>query len=442
MSSWAPIVHGRTYLVDFRSNLIVVPEDFHEQEIVWARAHILVTTRQAEKLPGRPRWSIFKSERHCVVGVTCMADEVSETMTRDSANASDLDPSKPNPKGRPLYVFLGWVCRAPFAPVPPRELCWYRELYHYVRARWAEKHQADTVHLGRYEKDNLPAATAPPGDCFELSSQAHSLKVWPDADPDALWASAAAQHPPVSLCLGLENSRDALDGPLLNVAVAGISAPHLLEKSRSVPALAHSRASPPQPAAQARDVAQPELAPAKEEGGFLSWLFGSSRAGHREQPARQRRGRATDQTPAAPVGPARAQGAGIPAGFKPKAKTPPLPRAVPVAEPAPEVEALPAAEPLPVALATPTEVEPSVQAPSDPGVTPEAARSPRLTEIDYVPGQAPLDGEYQEPGQGREAEVPAEPAREGEALAEPDATSSAGAAASQRGTGPLGPTQQ
>ena len=71
---WAAIVYGRSYHLDFR--IIAVPEDFTKRDIDWAMPYILATTRRANKLITHPRWSLFKNESHCVVGVTCMVRDL------------------------------------------------------------------------------------------------------------------------------------------------------------------------------------------------------------------------------------------------------------------------------------------------------------------------------------------------------------------------------
>ncbi|NJN08167.1 MAG: hypothetical protein HC815_09270 [Richelia sp. RM1_1_1] len=70
MNQWSALVYGRTYEVDFR--LIAMPEDFNDEDKKWALKYILGTTRSPEKLPEQPRWSLFKNDKYCVVGVTAL----------------------------------------------------------------------------------------------------------------------------------------------------------------------------------------------------------------------------------------------------------------------------------------------------------------------------------------------------------------------------------
>jgi hypothetical protein len=90
---WAAIVYGRTYHLDFR--LITVPHGFTPQAIAWASQHIVATTQQARNLVNAPRWSLFKNDDYCVMGVTCMVKDLIGDTVRDD-------------QGRPLYVFVGY----------------------------------------------------------------------------------------------------------------------------------------------------------------------------------------------------------------------------------------------------------------------------------------------------------------------------------------------
>jgi hypothetical protein len=93
---WAAVVYGRTYHLDFR--LIAVPHDFTPKAITWASQHIVATTQQARNLVGSPRWSLFKNDEHCVLGVTCMVKDLIGDTVKDN-------------QGRPLYVFVGYGTR-------------------------------------------------------------------------------------------------------------------------------------------------------------------------------------------------------------------------------------------------------------------------------------------------------------------------------------------
>jgi hypothetical protein len=247
MSNWATIIYGRTYEVDFR--LIVKPEDFEEQDIEWAKSHILVTTRWAEKLSDRPRWSMFKNHHHCVVGVTCMAAELSDDINEDRI-------------GRPLYVFVGYVAKAPFPPIPPMNLELFKPIYdRYVRQRWLEKsyqtREADLLSKSEYAElaysqleysvDDLSACPVlntysdafstrgfTNGDAF--GERSDRIYLWPDNDENRkkLWLAASQQQAPLSLCLGLAQSQDAIQGVFLNATALDVSEKIEVNKPKKV----------------------------------------------------------------------------------------------------------------------------------------------------------------------------------------------------------------
>ena len=78
-SKWASIIFSRTYEVDYR--LITLPEGFSKQDEDWANEYIYSTTKSPQNLPNNPIWSIFKNDRYCVVGVTCMLKELASNFS-------------------------------------------------------------------------------------------------------------------------------------------------------------------------------------------------------------------------------------------------------------------------------------------------------------------------------------------------------------------------
>jgi hypothetical protein len=219
MYKWAAIIYCRTYEVDFR--LIVRPEDFGTDEIDWAKDHILTTTRSAEKLRDRPRWSLFKNQKHCIVGVTCMAATLSEDMIEDRV-------------GRPLFAFVGYVAQPPFPPIPAMNLDLFKSGYkEYVGRRWQEKpyetRKADILSKSEYEKLDYSDPIDSPADDFHfsrlLNTNSNQICLWPDSEEyrKKLWLAASRHEKPVSLCLGLARQRDALEGSFLNATALDVS---------------------------------------------------------------------------------------------------------------------------------------------------------------------------------------------------------------------------
>jgi hypothetical protein len=268
MADWSALVHGRTYREDFRTNLIVIPEDFGREEIDWAKRYILATTASPERLRDGPRWSVFKSRRHCVVGVTCLAEAVSDNMIRDE-------------HGRPVYVFLGYVARTPFPPLPPRELARFRPLYQFVRERWDEKgRQAHGIRECGYYEDALSEISSACEDEEEpprMNVRETEQAFWIPADAGRLWTAVSVHPGPISLCLGLASRRDAEEGPFDHVTVADVREPARMVR----PSLPRSSLPPPASAANDESVLQSLVSKgvslAKKGVGFLSRSEPSSR---------------------------------------------------------------------------------------------------------------------------------------------------------------------
>jgi hypothetical protein len=230
-TGWAPVVHGRTFRVDFRPHLLVVPEWFTDQDIATVRRFVLASMRTAERLPEGERWLMVKTSQFQMVGVTCMAEAVSADMIHDRSASGGA--------GRPLHVFLGFATGDLAADPPPMELEIYKPLYDFVRSRWDEDPhdpQAQECEAVPAKDEQFPA---PPADRrvegLTLEPDSHGsqkpvLRVWPDSERAALWA-AAARHPGrVSLCIGMANSRDAENSPLGNITVAGSNEPATLDR--------------------------------------------------------------------------------------------------------------------------------------------------------------------------------------------------------------------
>lgn len=203
MSEWAPIVHGRTLYVDYRPNLIVVPEGFTEREIEWAQKYIFATTRSLE-FSERPLWSVFTGERYGIVGVTCWASDVPDV-------SSDMTHEE---LGRRLYVFLGYVAPLPLPGLPPADLAVFAPLYEFVEKRWLERdYNSRDLHTYPFTLD--PPLIETGESTAKLNLDLPQAAVWPVSEDEHLWR-AAGREGTVSLCLGLTRSQEVLKSPFLN----------------------------------------------------------------------------------------------------------------------------------------------------------------------------------------------------------------------------------
>jgi len=225
MPSCAAIVFGRTYEVDFR--FITVPENFTKEDEDWAWGYIKAVMRSAEKLPAKPRWSLFANSRFCVVGLVCM---VSDLIDRDSSASDNVTKDF---KNRPLHVFVGYVTdkRKGMPEIPQysaNNIQIFKPLYDYVRDQWSFKSfqaaskvpaKSDYQELNIYPSQTYTAFNS---EFLSLNLDEQEAVVWPDSEENriVLWnmssQSIISQNKSLSVCLGLGNQRDIVDCKFLN----------------------------------------------------------------------------------------------------------------------------------------------------------------------------------------------------------------------------------
>lgn len=224
---WAAIVYGRSYHVDFR--FIAVPQDFTSRELNWASPYIIATTRKARKLPFHPRWSLFKNNSHCILGVTCMVRE----LLGETEDNLTLDMTKDD-SGRPLYIFVGYVTKLErkkyLFDLPSYQgncLADFQSLYQYVRNVWLVKNfNKESRQPQRTDYQKLSFTHQQVINNFSLDSinqlnyqgkYADKVYLWQDSPEQnsQLWEESANFPQPISICLGI-NSRRYLISPFLN----------------------------------------------------------------------------------------------------------------------------------------------------------------------------------------------------------------------------------
>lgn len=219
MSNWAAIVYGRSYHLDFR--FITLPHDFTESNISWASQHIIATTQQARNLANFPRWSLFKNNDYCIVGVTCMVRDLIDTMTKDD-------------RGRPLYVFVGYVTklegRAIAVPAYTEEcLDRFKSLYQEIEKVWLVKdYDLDNRHpsLSEYRPQKFETeANNTSGDRMpqlnHRSKHPDKTYLYPSQtrQNELLWLASSQCSQPTSICLNIKE-KALNNSPFLNQAIA------------------------------------------------------------------------------------------------------------------------------------------------------------------------------------------------------------------------------
>lgn len=223
MSSWAAIVYGRSYHLDFR--FITLPHDFSESNISWASQHIIATTQQARNLANFPRWSLFKNNDYCIVGVTCMVRDLIDTMTKDD-------------RGRPLYVFVGYVTKlegqAIAIPAYTGEcLDRFKSLYQEIERVWLIKdYDLDSRHPGLSQYQPLEFETEARSNTLgDRIPQLNDRSLYPDKtylypsqtqQNELLWLASAQCPQPTSICLNIKG-KAFTNSPFLNQAIAQLN---------------------------------------------------------------------------------------------------------------------------------------------------------------------------------------------------------------------------
>lgn len=253
MSKWSAIVYSRTYEVDFR--FITIPDYFSNEDETWVETYILGTTKSTESLEVQPRWSFFKNERYCVVGVTCLAsDLVNPKNLRDEDRTKDF-------KKRDVFAFVGYVAQMnqeqvllSFPPYTGRNLEIFRSLYQQYVCNpniWFikeyeteyETHSMETIKSkGRefiYSKINESADLNLQK--YQLQVDGAAISLWPDSEKnrEKLWVSVtrhATAYPNrcLSLCLSLSTQSEAFDSPFWNATTLDIVEPVSIQREKPV----------------------------------------------------------------------------------------------------------------------------------------------------------------------------------------------------------------
>ena len=228
---WAAIVYGRSYHLDFR--FITVPDDFTEADTDWALEYILASTQQARNLPNHPRWSLFKNNSHCVIGVTCMV--------RDLAGHTSAYPKEAIAKdnqNRPLYTFVGYVTKLDgdlairnFPAYTEADLDRFQSLCReIVQVWWVKNYESDRTRPSKshYQPFEFPELTVfDPSQLPRLntySKDPEQTYLFPNSNQhnNLLWRRSARCLQPTSTCLNIKG-KALTNSPFLNQAIASVA---------------------------------------------------------------------------------------------------------------------------------------------------------------------------------------------------------------------------
>lgn len=100
--STAPIIHARTQDVDFRSNLLVVPDNFNLHTTAWCRTYITESTRYFETVGKEGRRVLFCSDDTVVIGISIFIQNLYDLSHR-APKYHFVDGSRTN------YAFIGFA---------------------------------------------------------------------------------------------------------------------------------------------------------------------------------------------------------------------------------------------------------------------------------------------------------------------------------------------
>lgn len=227
---WAPLVYARTLKVDFR--LLAIPDGMDAVDLDWLRECIEGSTVDPDHLRDHSRVSLFRNERFCAFGVTCMAGLLS------SRNAKVGN--------RELYLFAGYATRAP-EPFSATAACAaipslaglrrgafrpFRPLYQHVNRFWQDERVTfspeevgeithpwqDIPDLNRLTDEHRIDHKVLTG-TSTINCSPSLVRMFPVADASRAWSDAVLANDRTTLCVGLPNSTAVMRSPFLNAGV-------------------------------------------------------------------------------------------------------------------------------------------------------------------------------------------------------------------------------
>lgn len=103
------LMYCRTYYCDYDAGFLLKPEDFSEQDGIWAKKYILSATSYCDELDGI-RWVVFGNEKYLVFGIVGVLNWLCETILPDQ---TDIKHYTQDEYDRNIKCFIGFVCSMP-----------------------------------------------------------------------------------------------------------------------------------------------------------------------------------------------------------------------------------------------------------------------------------------------------------------------------------------
>lgn len=134
---FSTIIHARTKDVDFRSKLLVVPENFREEEIQWARRYIVDSTRYFELMNEDGRRVVFCNDKYMIHGISIRIGDLYRKCNREP-KYSYVDGNRTN------YAFIGLVMlkKDLTSAIEIPYSAFLEEYEKYMELRWNDPHHS------------------------------------------------------------------------------------------------------------------------------------------------------------------------------------------------------------------------------------------------------------------------------------------------------------
>lgn len=138
----APIIHARTRDVDFRANLLVVPDWFSPSDTAWCRTYITESTRYFEIVGQQGRKVLFCNDNTVVIGLSIFIRDLYRMCAKEPKYHL-VDGTRTN------YAFIGFVfprtaITQPFA-IPPS--MFLEQFEKYMELRWQDSDKEKEIAL-------------------------------------------------------------------------------------------------------------------------------------------------------------------------------------------------------------------------------------------------------------------------------------------------------
>lgn len=244
---WSALVYSRTDTVDFR--LLAAPAYFSPEDEQWAMQYILGTTRNPVLLQQQPRWSIFKNEQYCVIGVTCIVRELLEAASVNALEPNITEDSQP----RATYAFIGYVTQLSdhLIEIPAMDLAVFYPPCQYLVERWSEKsYQPQASKVMRSQPSQIATQSCKVYSPLNLNCTSRDIQFWSSDDTERLWFATAQDPLPSSICIGFTDEKIVLETPFLNATLPQVETPYRVRRVESFTPPVPEQ--PPYPSLEAR----------------------------------------------------------------------------------------------------------------------------------------------------------------------------------------------